>query len=168
MGEIKELNINGNDTNNEQEIENHIASFYGQLYNQHRPKADSDQIENLLRNMPKISQEEKLKALQKITIQDLEQTLKLCSDSAPGPDGIPYSYLKATWPTFGPKLLASWEKAMATNSLTQSHNYSYLKLLPKAGKNLKDIKNWRPITLSNCDHKLITKTLSNLELRVNP
>ncbi len=30
-------------------------------------------------------------------------------------------------------------------------------LLPKDGKDTKDIKNWRPITLSNCDSKIITK-----------
>ena len=35
---------------------------------------------------------------------------------------------------------------------------SFLKLIPKAGKDLKKLTNWRPITLSNCDHKLITKT----------
>jgi hypothetical protein len=33
-------------------------------------------------------------------------------------------------------------------------------LLPKEGKDTKDIKNWRPITLSNCDSKIITKTIS--------
>ena len=33
-------------------------------------------------------------------------------------------------------------------------------LLPKEGKDTKDIKNWRPITLSNCDSKIITKAIS--------
>jgi hypothetical protein len=32
--------------------------------------------------------------------------------------------------------------------------------MPKEGKNLNEIKNWRPITLSNCDSKIITKALS--------
>ena len=39
-----------------------------------------------------------------------------------------------------------------------SHKKSFLKLIPKAGKDLTKLTNWRPITLSNCDHKLITKT----------
>ena len=34
---------------------------------------------------------------------------------------------------------------------------SYLRLIPKAGKDLTKLTNWRPITLSNCDHKIITK-----------
>ena len=44
--------------------------------------------------------------------------------------------------------------------LTHSHNESYLRLLPKEGKDPNYLKNWRPITLSNCDLKLITKTFS--------
>ena len=35
---------------------------------------------------------------------------------------------------------------------------SYLRLIPKAGKDPKILTNLRPITLSNTDHKLITKT----------
>jgi hypothetical protein len=42
--------------------------------------------------------------------------------------------------------------------LTISHKISYLKLIPKTGKDLTRLTNWRPITLSNCDHKIITKT----------
>ncbi len=34
-------------------------------------------------------------------------------------------------------------------------------LLPKVGKDGKDIRNWRHITLSNCDLKIVTKELSN-------
>ena len=37
---------------------------------------------------------------------------------------------------------------------------SVITLLPKEGKDTKDIKNWRPITLSNCDSKVVTKALA--------
>ena len=40
-----------------------------------------------------------------------------------------------------------------------SHKESIIVLLPKEGKDIKDIKNWRPITLSNCDVKIKTKAL---------
>jgi hypothetical protein len=42
-----------------------------------------------------------------------------------------------------------------------SHYKSYLKLIPKTGKDKIQLKNWRPITLSNCDHKLITRAYNN-------
>ena len=141
-------------------IENHITDFYRKLYNQGRQVTTDEKTAALLRNMPELTEEMKQAALKPITVKELEQTLKQCADSVAGPDGIPYSYLKATWPTFGKKLIASWENSVITGTLPPSHNQSHLKLLPKAGKDLKEIKNWRPITLSNCDHKLITKTIS--------
>jgi hypothetical protein len=33
-------------------------------------------------------------------------------------------------------------------------------ILPKEGKDISDIKNWRPITLPNCDSKIITKAIA--------
>jgi hypothetical protein len=84
-------------------------------------------------------------------------TLRTCKDSAPGPDGISYSHLAAVWPTMGKLITDAWKYSLETKHLPISHRTSFLKLIPKAGKNQKDLANWRPITLSNCDHKLITK-----------
>ena len=92
--------------------------------------------------------------------KELLNTLKSTKDSAPGPDGIPYSFLKFLWPIYGKILVESWNYSIITGKLPPSHNSSTLTLLPKEGKNLQDLKNWSPITLSNCDLKLITKTLS--------
>ena len=92
--------------------------------------------------------------------QELLETLKTCSDSAPGPDGIPYSLIKLTWNYYGKLLIDSWNYAQITGTLTHSHRASYLRLLPKDGKDQTHLKNWRPITLSNCDFKIITKTLA--------
>ena len=93
----------------------------------------------------------------RIDLHELSETLGTSSDSAPGPDGIPYSYYKALWRHAGPVLIDAWNHTMDTGSLAPSHKVSYLKLIPKAGKDMKLLNNWRPITLSNCDHKLITK-----------
>ena len=62
------------------------------------------------------------------------------------------------WSTFGPLLSQAWNHSLVTQTLAPSHKLSYLKLIPKQGKELSRLTNWRPITLSNCDHKLITKT----------
>ena len=96
----------------------------------------------------------------KLDAKGLLSTLKSTKDSAPGPDGILYSFLKFLWPIYGKILIESWNFSILTGKLPPSHNSSILTLLPKEGKDLNDLKNWRPITLSNCDLKLITKTLS--------
>ena len=76
-------------------------------------------------------------------------------------DGIPYSYYKA-FPEFLLKyVLESWELALRTGSLADSHRWSCITLLPKKGKDLSLIGNWRPISLSACDLKIITKAYAN-------
>ena len=97
---------------------------------------------------------------QPITTAELLETLAGCADSAPGPDGIPYSIIKGLWPIFGKILVDSWNFTIQTGQLPPSHRDSHLRLIPKIGKDLKKLTNWRPITLSNCDHKLVTKLFS--------
>ena len=83
---------------------------------------------------------------------------RTCSYSAPGPEDIPYSFLRHFWHAIGPLLVDSWNYSLTTNQLPPSHKISYLRLIPKAGKDSRRIANLRPITLSNTDHKLVTKT----------
>ena len=47
---------------------------------------------------------------------------------------------------------------MESNLSSSNAKLSFLKLIPKIGKDLKKLTNWRPITLPNCDHKLMSKT----------
>ena len=73
---------------------------------------------------------------------------------------IAYKMLLNTSKIYGPLLLDSWLYSMETGSLLTSHRSSYLRLIPKDGKDQSVLKNWRPITLSNCDIKIITKTIA--------
>ena len=50
---------------------------------------------------------------------------------------------------------------MSTGKIANSQACSIITLIPKAGKDKHLIKNWRPISVSPCDLKLITKALSN-------
>jgi len=54
----------------------------------------------------------------------------------------------------------SWNHSVKTGILPPSHLESTLTLLPKEGKDHREVKNWRPITLTNCDAKIITKALA--------
>ena len=144
------------------EIDIMVGNYYRKLYEKGDSKIKNmDKVSDFLSNMSELNHDKIALIDRSITLNDLHETLKTCSDSAPGPDGIPYSIIKLTWKYFGPLLLDSWQYSLETGSLTHSHESSYLKLLPKEGKDLMLLKNWRPITLSNCDLKLLTKTLAN-------
>ena len=138
-----------------------VEDFYKKLYEKgNQSVTNSSSLDSFLSNLDMVSDELKDKVDSDLTLEELYNTLKSCQDSAPGPDGIPYSLIKLTWKHFGKLLLDSWNYARLTGQLSYSHEQSYLRLLPKEGKDTRFLKNWRPITLSNCDFKLITKTLS--------
>jgi len=59
-----------------------------------------------------------------------------------------------------PLVLDSWNYGLITGSLAPSHSRSCITIIPKVGKDNRLIKNWRPITVSACDIKIITKCLA--------
>ena len=150
------LDENGVEINDPKIIEGNIKSFYTNLYESVLPNLDDNDF--FFRNLQQVSQADVDSLMAELTLDELTTTLSTCADSAPGPDGIPYSFLKYFWNDFGPALLDSWKFSLVTKELPPSHKVSYLRLIPKAGKDSRIISNLRPITLSNTDHKLVTKT----------
>ena len=160
---IYKIKKNDVDYHGQEEISGCIRDFYQDLYKAHKCEQNE---ENFYKNCPKLSQEKKNFMDEKLKLKDLSDALKTCKDSAPGPDGIPYVVYKNFWKITGQIILDAWNYSMETGTLAPSHVESIITLLPKEGKNKEDIKNWRPITLSNCDSKIITKAMSNKMAKV--
>ena len=159
--EMTELMIDNQIIKDKNSINGCVEDFYKKLYEKGNQKQkNNSSLESFLANLQTVTDGMRDMVDSDLTIDELYTTLKSCQDSAPGPDGIPYSLIKLTWKHFGRLLLDSWNYARLTGQLSFSHEQSYLRLLPKEGKDTRHLKNWRPITLSNCDFKLITKTLS--------
>ena len=155
--EITELLCSdGNVINEPGLINEDITNFYKNLY-ESVPQT-IEETDDLFRNIQPVAPEVAAPMEQRITLEELEETLKTCADSAPGPDGIQYSFIKHFWKDMGPAIINAWNFSLDHGDLPSSHKLSYLKLIPKAGKDTRVITNLRPITLSNTDHKLITKT----------
>jgi hypothetical protein len=153
--DINELVVNGNVITNDTEIKAEVSAFYKKLYEQGGNANNIDQ--DFFSHVSKIPAEVANALTTPLLENEILQTLKTCSDSAPGPDGIPYAYYRHLWDIFGDIITQSWKESLATKALPPSHRSSILRLLPKEGKDLTKLNNWRPITLSNCDHKIITK-----------
>jgi hypothetical protein len=132
--------------------------YYKELYK----KVESDLLdETFFDKCPTIDRDIKHKLDSPITLEEFRSTLKSCRDSAPGLDGIPYSYYKVFGDILIPRILDSWNYSLTFGSLAPSHRQACISLLPKTGKDLTELKNWRPISLTACDLKVITKTISN-------
>ena len=156
--EISSLIVDDVVCHDQTKIERTVQDFYKDLYE--KIPNDLSNNDDFFRHIDAVDPQGAEALSREITLEELTKTLKECADSAPGPDGIPYSFLKHHWSTFGPILLKSWQHSLKFDILPPSHKVSYLRLIPKAGKDARVINNLRPITLSNTDHKLITKTYS--------
>ena len=143
-------------------IEKEIVEFYKNLYENydktHLQLNADDEFFNEIISVDATNQSE---ISAPISREELLKVLSTCKDSAPGPDGIPYSIWRELWEEAGDILLEAWQHSLRTGNLPPSHKISFLKLIPKLGKDLKLLTNWRPITLSNCDHKIFTKLYAN-------
>ena len=154
-------NDNGEQIRGDDLIEAEIVNYYKSLYEGTTDSNFDVNVNNdftFFDHLTEVDAHHRGDVTKDITEAELLTVLGTCSDSAPGPDGIPYSYIAGLWQLLGPLLIDSWNYSLRSGNLAPSDKLSFLKLIPKAGKDLKKLTNWRPITLSNCDHKLITKT----------
>ncbi len=137
-----------------------IRKFYGNLYakDEREEQVKDESYYNLC---PKLKNDQRSKMDEEITLSEMKNGLDSCKESAPGQDGIPYAVYKHFWNLLGPFIKEAWDYSVSTGKMPSSHTESIITLLPKDGKDLNDIRNWRPITLSNCDSKIITKALAN-------
>ena len=74
----------------------------------------------------------------------------------------------ACWKVFGPFIFESWLYSRANGIHHDFIKVLTIMVIPKEGKDQKQIGNWRPFMLTNCDLKVFTKLLSNRVARVFP
>jgi len=144
-----------------------IREFYNKLYTKCDPKIMINNTDaDYYKECPKLSIDAKERLDMRLTKEELRSALHTCKESAPGPDGIPYLFYKKFWHIVGDIITDAWYFSVEIGKMPPSHLESVITVLPKEGKDLKDIKNWRPITLTNCDAKIVTKALAGRMAKV--
>ena len=78
----------------------------------------------------------------------------------PGTDGIPAEFYKVFWDDVSPFLVAALNLSFTQGHLSISQRRGLITLMPKKDKPLQHLKNWRPISLLNCDYKIATKAIA--------
>ena len=96
-----------------------------------------------------------------LTTQELHAALSAMKvDKSPGDDGLTVEFYRAFWPQIHKLVLRSLQSAFQSGTLSPSQRWGMVRLLPKHGKDLLQVRNWRPITILNVDYKLLSKSLA--------
>ena len=150
---------------NELEIVDRLKEHFENMY-----KADTEvfrgggHIEEYLNGIehPVLGEEERDICESPITLEELNAAVKsINTNSAPGCDGLTAEFYKFFWSRLRAPLYESLMESIEQGELSVSQKRGIISLIPK-GNNLNnsDVNNWRPITLTNTDYKIITKVLA--------
>ena len=84
----------------------------------------------------------------------------MANNKSPGSDGLTTNFYKFFWPDIRNLLIESYEYTYKDKKLSQEQKLAIINLIPKKDKDLRFLKNWRPVSLLNTDYKILTKALA--------
>lgn len=124
----------------------------------------SQNIQTFLTNTrtPTLTDVQKKYCDQTLSVQEVTDVLKgLKNGSCPGADGLPVEFYKVFWSRIVKFVLSSFNAAFVAGNMSSSQRKAVITLIHK-GKELprNEMNNWRPISLTNADYKLLAKTLA--------
>ena len=104
---------------------------------------------------PSLNDSDKQKCEGLLTEKECLEALKTMeSGKSPGTDGLPAEFYKVFWKDVSPFLIRCLNKSHQKGKLALTQRRGVISLIPKKDKALQELKNWRPITLLNCDYKI--------------
>jgi hypothetical protein len=140
-------------------------SFYQNLYSEKADYQDATAIESrkhfLDQPCEQLTEADHLLLETDITDQEISIALKeLPSHKSPGGDGFPIDFYKKNWPDIKNLVCNSIKLAVQRGEMSTEQKRAVLTLVPKKDKDIRLLKNWRPISLLNADYKILAKTLA--------
>ena len=134
------------------------ADFYKELYK----KDNTVKFNMVTPPEKKLSPEKKEELDRDITLEELGKALYQAKNSkAPGLDGIPADFLKVFFGKIKHLLLAVLKECFHCQRIFTSGRRGVISLIPQKNRDLRWVKNWRPIILLCADYKLFAKIISN-------
>ena len=98
----------------------------------------------------------------KIQYGELIQAVKhMKNNKTPGTDGYPIEFFKFFWKDFGKIILLAINESYDDGEFSFVQREGVITCVPKAEKDRKFLKNWRPITLLNTIYKIASTCIAN-------
>ncbi|CAM5148391.1 unnamed protein product [Eretmochelys imbricata] len=81
------------------------------------------------------------------------------TNKSPSMDGLTVEFYRMFWDILSPDLVTAWAESLQSGVLPLSCRRAVLALLPKKG-DLRNLQNWRPVSLLSTDYKVVVKAIS--------
>ena len=96
--------------------------------------------------------------IKQLTVEEIKQIVfKECaSNKSPGLDGLPYEFFQVTWDIIGMDFVDVLQVQLQRFNLIESDRHGATRLCSKVD-GVPEISELRPITLLNCDYKILSK-----------
>ena len=168
---IKKLTgVDGRNITDEKEIVVEIGKKFEDRYN--KASKSNAFIANAMRNytrnldLPSLNEEEKALLDATLAMNEVSKSLKsMKHGSAPGSDGLPVEFYKMFWMFLKEPLMECYKFSFERHILSPSERIGVIALFHKGSELAADnLNNWRPISLTNVDYKILAKVMS---LRLN-
>uniref|UniRef100_A0A803SUT6 Reverse transcriptase domain-containing protein n=1 Tax=Anolis carolinensis TaxID=28377 RepID=A0A803SUT6_ANOCA len=159
---IMRIKNKGETVTDSQQIQKLFEEYYANLYKktQGEIKTISQYVEET--NLEQISEAMKADLDKQITPEEVIRTINMAKvNKSPGADGLSTLYYKTFKEELVPQLVSVMNVVLKKGELPESWKESIIVLVPKQDKDLDLIKNYRPISLLNCDYKIFATILAN-------
>ena len=165
---LESLKIGNVVTSDKLNIEAKVLEYFGALFNGHHNAnledtgqpfvPDNSGLADFLVDLGKLSPASQDKLVKDLSFEEVEYIIKHeCENNkSPGLDGIPYEFYKATWDIIGDDFVKVLQVETMSCKLIESDRHGATRLASKV-EGVPEISELRPITLLNCDYKILSK-----------
>ncbi len=160
---IHSLYVNGVINTSPKIISSDIFQFYSSLYSSSFSESDCNILfNNIHSSIPQLEQETKDLCEADIKIEEVDKAInKLRSGKSPGSDGLTCEFYTFFREDLRELLFKAFFECIQDNSLSSTMKQGLITLIPKPGKDARQIDNLRPITLLNCDYTILAHIFSD-------
>ena len=144
---------NGTVLVDDDDIVREVNLFYKTLYS--KKSVENCEITDLIKDMPKLSSEERTSLEGKITLDEAGRVLKnMSNNKSPGSDGFTAEFFKFFWLQLGTFVVRSLNEGFEKKEMSTTQKEGVIICIPKGDRPKEFIKNWRPISLLNVVYKI--------------
>jgi len=164
---ISSLKIGGQTVTRKEPIEDEVINFFGALLNgYHNSNLDNTGVSfapdntflgDFLEGLSSMDDDESEKLHEDVDIDEIEFIIKACENNkAPGLDGLSYEFYKATWEIIKETFVMVLQCQLDRQSIVDSNTFGATRLSSKVA-GVPQVDELRPLTMLNCDYRIMSK-----------